>query len=176
MSTAQVTPTTGAPVRRAPATATRPRLAAVPVGPAHRSRTPFVTLLCGLMIAGLLALLLLNTALAQDSFALHELQRRSAALTDREQALAQQVSVQESPQELARRAIALGMVPSSNPVFLRLADGRTLGVPERAPAAPAPAPSEAGVSPRPPAAPTATMPTTPRTPTARPPATAQEAR
>ncbi len=120
------------------------------LGPA---RTPFVGLVVMLIVAGLMALLTLNTALQQASFTVSRLERQAAALVDREQALAQQVAVEEGPQRLAERAAALGMVPSETPAFLRTADGTVLGVPT-----PATRPVEVAVAipvpgPVPPAAP-----------------------
>jgi hypothetical protein len=61
-------------------------------------------------------------------------------LTDREEALQQDVSAEASPQRLAARARALGMVPNENPAFIRVADGRVLGVPKPAKAPPKPKP------------------------------------
>jgi hypothetical protein len=78
---------------------------------------------------GLGALLLLNTLLAQGSFALHSLEAQVSELADREQALRQKVAELAAPGRLERRARALGMVPSANPAFLRARDGKVLGVP-----------------------------------------------
>jgi hypothetical protein len=97
---------------------------------------------------GLLALLALNTVLAKGSFAAYDLRAEAAALADREQALLQQVATAESPEQLEAAARGLGMVPAQNPVFLRLADGKVLGVPVAATAPPKPAPKPA---PKPPA-------------------------
>lgn len=120
----------------------RPRLALVP--PARRAapRAPFVVLVAGLLVAGLGSLLFLHTALAEDSFRLHDLQVRSALLDDRQQALEQSIAAAAAPRRLADRARALGMVRSENPAFIRLSDGRILGKPK------------AGVAPPPPPAPT----------------------
>ena len=82
-----------------------------------------------LIVAGLMALLMLNTALQQASFTVSRLERQAAALIVREQALAQQIAVEEAPQRLAERAASLGMVPSETPAFIRVADGTVLGVP-----------------------------------------------
>ena len=105
-------------------------------------RAPFVVLLGALLAAGLGGLLYLHTSLAEDSFRLHDLMTRSAVLTDREQALEQEVALEASPTRLALRAEALGMVLSPNPAFIRLSDGAILGKPK------------AGVAPPPPPAPT----------------------
>jgi cell division protein FtsB len=109
------------------------------------AKTPFVVVVVLILAAGLLALLALNTVLAQDAFRLHSLQSDGRVLADREQALQRQVADLQSPQSLAARATALGMVPGGPPAFLRLADGKVLGAPSAgeaplviaAPAAPA---------------------------------------
>jgi hypothetical protein len=101
----------------------RPKLQVVPHAPRRAAKAPFVVLVLSLLTAGLLA---------QDSFVLHALEKRTAELADEEQALQEQVAAEAAPQVLAPRARALGMVPSQNPVFLRLADGRILGVPRPA--------------------------------------------
>lgn len=119
------------------------RLALVAPSPVHTPRAPFVMLLGALLTAGLAGLLFLHTALAEDSFRLHDLQNRSAGLTDREQALQQEVARAASPRRLAARAEALGMVRSVNPAFIRLADGKVLGRPRPGVAPVAPAPSVA---------------------------------
>ncbi|MGZ4589458.1 MAG: hypothetical protein ACXV2I_01540 [Actinomycetes bacterium] len=121
----------------------RPRLSLVPPMSADAPRAPFVVLVACLLVAGLGGLLFLHTALAEDSFRLHDLQVRSALLDDQEQALEQQIALEASPQRLAARARTLGMVRSENPAFIRLSDGRILGQPK------------AGVAPPPPPAPTA---------------------
>ena len=86
-------------------------------------------LLGALLTAGLAGLLFLHTALAEGSFRLHDLQKRSATLADREQALQQEVARAAAPRRLAARAEALGMVRSVNPAFIRLSDGKVLGRP-----------------------------------------------
>lgn len=111
-----------------PATS-RPRLRVVEKVGARPTRAPFVALVVALIVGGLLGLLMLNTALAQGAFTVQNLERESAVLTEHGQALAQQVAIESSPQRLAERAIAVGMVPSSSPAFIRAADGTVLGVP-----------------------------------------------
>jgi type II secretory pathway pseudopilin PulG len=105
----------------------------------HAARAPFVAVVVGILAAGLLGLLLLNTVLAQDAFRLHALQLQSHALADQEQQLQRDVEHLQSPQTLASRATALGMVPGGPPAFLRLPDGKVLGDAVPAPAAPPPA-------------------------------------
>ena len=84
-------------------------------------------------MAGLGLLLLLNTLLAQGSFAVDDLDRQITVLSDREQAMQQKVATLAAPQRLARQASELGMVSSVNPAFLRMPDGRILGDPVVAP-------------------------------------------
>ena len=110
----------------------RPRLTALASLPARAPRTPFVLLVLGLLGGGLLALLLLNTALAQGSFRIHDLQRQTATLADRQQQLQLAVDALSTPDQLARSARRLGLVPVHNPGFLRLGDGRVLGNPQPA--------------------------------------------
>lgn len=91
------------------------------------SRVPFVAVLVSLLVAGLLGLLMLNTVLAQGSFALYTLRDDARVLADREQALLREVEALRSPATLAEKAAGLGMVPGGQPAFLRLPDGAILG-------------------------------------------------
>ena len=118
-------------------TSVRPRLTVVPPLRAPAPRAPFVLLVGALLTAGLAGLLFLHTSIAEDSFRLHDLSVRSAALADRQQALEQDVAAAAAPQRLAARATALGMVRSENPVFIRTSDGRILGKPKAGVAPPA---------------------------------------
>lgn len=125
--TAPARPSTRPGTRPAPS---RTELRLVPAPRRRRAaRAPFVVVLLSLLAGGLVGLLLLNTVLAQGAFTVSDLKQRAATLTDQEQALLQVVAVEQSPQKLAARAIALGMVPSTNPAFIRLSDGAVLGVP-----------------------------------------------
>lgn len=127
----QALPRPGGAAERATGTSrpARSRLTLVAVPAPHPPRAPFFGLVVLVLGVGLLLLLLLNTVLAQDAFVLDDLQKRSAALADREQALAEQVAVAAAPQRLAQRARELGMVASDAPAFLRTADGAVLGSP-----------------------------------------------
>lgn len=114
-----------APVRRA---SSKQRLRVVP-GAAGEPRGGLFAALCVMLLAGgLLAVLMLNTALAQGSFVLHDLRARSGELDDTQEALTQAIDAQRAPGQLARRASALGMVPANSVAFLRLSDGKILGV------------------------------------------------
>lgn len=88
----------------------------------------FAACCLALLAAGLVGLLMLNTAMAEGSFTLHRLQAASGELADTEDALTQAIDAQRSPANLAARAAKLGMVPADSAAFLRLSDGKVLGV------------------------------------------------
>jgi hypothetical protein len=136
----------------------RPVLALVP-NPVRARRAPFVALILGVLLLGLLSLLLLNTTTAQDAFKLHRLQASAADVADQRQALSEQVNQLTGPGGLAAQAVGMGMVPAGPPVFwkpgdplppgARVLDGMIV-VPAGAGPAPAPsataAPAPAGVA------------------------------
>ncbi len=84
----------------------------------HAPRAPFVILLLLLMGGGLMCLLLLNTALAQSAFKVHDLRQTSSDLLDEEQALSMRLDRLSAPATLAARAAQLGMVPGGIPQYL----------------------------------------------------------
>ena len=118
----------------------KPPLSLVPAVPSNTPRAPFVVLVVCLLVAGLGGLLFLHTALAEDSFRLHDLQVHSALLENEQQALEQRLALEAAPKRLSARAQALGMVHSENPAFIRLSDGRILGKPKAGVAPPPPPP------------------------------------
>lgn len=91
-----------------------------------RTRT-FLVLIAAMLSVSLIAMLVLNTILAQGSFVRYDLVTRNSQLGVIEQDLSQQVASLESPFELEKRARELGMVPAPNPVYIDLATGRVLG-------------------------------------------------
>ena len=109
-----------------PSTAT-PKLRVV-TGATPRRGAVFGIICATLLAAGLIGLLLLNTALAQGSFILHDLRATSGRLVDTEEVLTQSLEASQSPGNLAARAAKMGMVPSQSAAFLRLSDGRVIGV------------------------------------------------
>ncbi|MBK6011864.1 septum formation initiator family protein [Streptomyces sp. MBT53] len=107
-----------------------------PTGPAQSggiqaARTPFVLLVVLLLGGGLIALLVLNSALSEGQFKLDDLQKQTKSLTDEEQALQRDVDAYSAPDALQRRAHELGMVPGGDPAFLD-PNGTVKGVPEQA--------------------------------------------
>ena len=80
----------------------------------------FILLLTGIGALGLVALLCVNSLLAQDAFKLSKLQLEARLLTDQREAYIRQLDRISSPMSLAAAATEMGMKPSSNPVFLNL--------------------------------------------------------
>ena len=80
----------------------------------------FVIAISSIFITGLLALLIINTALAQDAFKLQQLKQQATVLEDQREAILRQVAEKASPDNLAFSAAKLGMVASTNPRFLDL--------------------------------------------------------
>ena len=113
----------------APAKKSEPKLRVVYGAPFRPPRMPFVIFVVSLLAAGLVGLLLLNTELQSGTFQVTALNNQADQLRDQQEGLEKQVRTLESPQNLSDRALGMGMVPNPNPVFLRLSDGRVLGVP-----------------------------------------------
>ena len=92
----------------------------------------FATTCIGLLIAGLIALLLLNTALAQGSLALGDLQRESARLSDTAGNLQEEIDRASATGALARSAAEIGMVRMNTRGYVDLSKGTVTGEPEPA--------------------------------------------
>jgi hypothetical protein len=116
------------------ARSSRPNLRMVsPLRPERASRGVFALVVVGMLMVGMIVILVINTSLAQGAFTVSELQAKQAELTQQEQALSQAVAAAAAPEALEKAARAMGMVPSQNPVFLRLPKGKVLGKPAAAP-------------------------------------------
>ncbi len=161
----------------------RGQLGPLRVVPAAIRRTGggvFAVLCIVLLAAGLVALLMMNTALASGIYQLKDLQGQSGTLTDQQEQLTQAVDDLRSPRNLAAKAQQLGMVPAKSMAFIRLSDGSIIGAAQPAkddqrlnvvtspvappPAPPAPAPDPAATTP----APAATAPAAASTPNPTP--------
>lgn len=128
----------------------RPSLRLVATRPLAAGRFPFAVLVGAILASGLVVLLLLHTMAAQDAFRLDALQQRAAELADTEQQLALQEQQREAPATLAKRARALGMVPTGSIAFVKLHHhGKIVGVVRAAPAPPPPPAPSASPSPSP---------------------------
>ena len=99
----------------------------LPTGLRRAGNGRFATICVLLLTVGLIALLLLNTALAQGSLALGTLQSESAVLSDTAANLQEQIDQASASGELARRAAALGMVRSNERAYIDLSAGTVKG-------------------------------------------------
>ncbi|MDE9366489.1 hypothetical protein PZ938_12825 [Luteipulveratus sp. YIM 133132] len=126
------------PARRPAARAAAPvraRLRVVTGEEVRHSHTGFGVVCALLMAVGLLAVLLLNTARAEQSFALGNLQQTSDRLSDNEEQLRTDLANVQAPQQLALKAQEMGMVPATEVAYVRTSDKKVLGVATRAPGA-----------------------------------------
>jgi hypothetical protein len=117
-------------------TATRPRRR--PASLLRHRRAPFVLLVVALLVGTTLALLVLNTAIAVDSLKATQLRADNAARAEEVQRLQRQEVSGSTPAEIARAAVAAGLVPAGAAGHLVIQpDGSTVlrGTPEPAPAA-----------------------------------------
>lgn len=103
-----------------------------PALPISLPRAPFLALMVGVVIVGVLGVLVLNTKINENSFRLNDLRATQAALDLQEQQLAQNLADLESPGNLRAAATRLGLVPAGTPAFISLPDGRVVGVPQPA--------------------------------------------
>jgi hypothetical protein len=123
--------------------------AAEPKPPRRRPhRVPFVVLLATVLLAGMLALLGLNTASAANEVAQRKFDSANSSLSDLEQQLGRDLSMRQSPADLARAAYKLGLIPAADPAFLRFNRdgsvtvlGTALTIPAPARAVPTPKPT-----------------------------------
>jgi hypothetical protein len=84
----------------------------------QETRRFFATFLTVVAAIGFLALLAINTLLAQDAFVLSELKSEAKMIADQREAISRKMELYSSPQALANQAALLGMSSSENPTFL----------------------------------------------------------
>jgi hypothetical protein len=84
------------------------------------SRKYFAIFVSSVSIAGFMALLGVNTLLAQDAFTLSNLKIEAKMVADQRDAVTRKIDSHSSPEALAQAASALGMKPSETPIFLNL--------------------------------------------------------
>jgi hypothetical protein len=119
--------------RRRPAEAEpRPKITVVPPLPVSAPRAPFVALVLAVVVLGVLGILVINTKINENAFRLHDIKAQQGDLDRHEQRLEQEIAEKASPGNLAAAARQLGLVRADSPAFLRLPDGRSLGVPRPA--------------------------------------------
>ena len=84
------------------------------------SRKYFAIFVTGISVAGFMALLGINTLLAQDAFTLSNLKIEAKLVADQRDAINRKIDSHAAPDSLATKAEALGMKPSETPIFLNL--------------------------------------------------------
>jgi hypothetical protein len=108
--------------------ATAPRLHVAPPAPISAPRAPFVGVVIGVVIAGVLGILLINTKTNENSFKIADLQKQGTALDNQQQDLENQLVDVSSIGNLDAAARRLGLVKADNPALIRLPDGKLIGV------------------------------------------------
>ena len=88
---------------------------------ARATQKYFAKFLTIVSLLGFLALLGINTLLAQDAFTLSNLKYEAKQLADQRDAINRSIDSYAAPENLAAAATLLGMRPSETPVFLDLA-------------------------------------------------------
>ncbi|NLU77498.1 hypothetical protein HCA58_03625 [Micromonospora sp. HNM0581] len=109
-----------------------PRLRVAPPPPVRVPRAPFAALVVVLVVGGVLGILAVNTKINENAFRLDELQQQQAKLDVEQQQLKKQIAESESPGNLAAQARKLGLVESGELAYIRLPDGKMIGVPQPA--------------------------------------------
>lgn len=101
------------------------------VGPVRQraQKAPFVVVVISILVSGFAGLGFFSTVMQSQAFALHRLSGEVALLEAQRAELTTTVNDLQSPSSIAKRAVGEGMVPNTNPVFLRLQDGRVIGKP-----------------------------------------------
>ena len=84
------------------------------------SRKYFAIFLTTAGSLGFLALLAINTVLAQDAFTLSNLKIEAKMVADQRDAINREIDAKSAPNALANAATKLGMKPSESPIFLNL--------------------------------------------------------
>ncbi|KIR60867.1 MULTISPECIES: hypothetical protein [Micromonospora] len=123
---------TGTTERARAAATPSPRLRVAPPPPVSVPRAPFVALILVLVVGGVLGILLVNTKINENSFRLERLQQQQAKLDVDQQQLDKEIADAKAPGNLTATARRLGMVEAEEPAYIRLPDGRVIGVPQPA--------------------------------------------
>jgi type II secretory pathway pseudopilin PulG len=114
------------------ATESRRRLLVAPPLPVNVARAPFVAMLIGIVVVGVVGILVLTTMINANQFRLNDLQNKQAGLNQTEQQLQQNLAQQESPGSLVAAAHKLGLVPAGTLAYIQMPDGSVVGVPQPA--------------------------------------------
>ncbi|MFD6567371.1 hypothetical protein [Micromonospora profundi] len=112
-------------------TARPPRLRVAPPPPVSVPRAPFAALIVVLVVGGVLGILAVNTKINENAFRLEKLQQQQARLDLEKQQLDKQIAEAKAPGNLTAEARRLGLV-DVEPAYIRLPDGKPIGVPKPA--------------------------------------------
>ena len=107
-----------------------PRLRVAPPAPISAPRAPFIAAVIAVVVAGVFGILLINTKTNENTFRISKLQDKQAALNNQQQKLENQIAGYESTGNLDAAARRLGLVKADTPAYIRLPDGRVIGVPK----------------------------------------------
>ncbi|MFY1637520.1 hypothetical protein ACN27F_30330 [Solwaraspora sp. WMMB335] len=113
------------------------RLRVAPPVPVAVPRAPFIAMILVVVVGGVLGVLLVNTKINENAIRIGNLEQQQSNLDIQEQQLEKEIAQHESPGNLAAQARKLGLVESGPPAFIRLPDGRVIGVPQPATGEPA---------------------------------------
>jgi hypothetical protein len=108
------------------------RLRLVVPARSRAGRTPFVVVVITVISLGLIGLIFMSTVLQAQAFEIAKLDSEASTLETQQQSLIHDLDQMKSPSGLASSAVGYGMVPNTNPVFLRLGDGKVIGKPSPA--------------------------------------------
>jgi hypothetical protein len=106
-----------------------PRLRVAPPAPIRAPRAPFIAVVIAIVVAGVLGILLINTKTMENSFELSTLQDEQTTLDKQQQQLENQLAGYESVGSLDAAAKRYGLV-KGEPAYIRLPDGKIIGVPK----------------------------------------------
>ncbi len=126
-SAAAPTRSVGVPSRTATVATPAPRLRSVAAPVASRSLVPFVSLCISIIVASLVAVLILNTQMAEGAYETRDLRIQLVNLTEQRGEMLSTLEENAAPQYLAQRAQKLGMEPAHRVGFVSLEDGVVTG-------------------------------------------------
>ncbi len=101
-------------------------------GAKRRPKVFYATVTVAVVAAIILAQIVLSVAVSSGAYEIATLQKSSKELSRTYTSMSQELEQMSSPQHVAARAESFGMVSSNSPAYLRLSDGKVLGVPHRA--------------------------------------------
>ena len=124
-----------------------PRLRVAPPAPISAPRAQFVAVVVAMVVAGVFGILLINTKTNENTFEIDRLQEQQSALNNQEQQLRREIAAYDNTGNLDAAARMLGLVKAESPAYIRLPDGKIIGVPRPATGKPSVTSQDAGNAP-----------------------------